>query len=203
MKIGDKVVCVNAGFFCHSANTLTEGQSYYVSDASNVGFVRLTGHGDWWYSCGRFKVSEPALSKWDSRFLDLAARVAGWSKDPSTQVGCVIVDSNHRVLGLGYNGFPRGVDDSLERYADRATKLLMVQHAEANAVLNATTSLAGATAYVTHCCCASCAGTLIQAGVTEVVWKEPTTEFYDRNAASYQAAVQMFSESGVTVRKFT
>ena len=52
---------------------------------------------------------------WDDRFLSLAALVAGWSKDPSTQVGCVIVDPDRRVRGMGYNGFPAGIADTEAR----------------------------------------------------------------------------------------
>ena len=76
------------------------------------------------------------MDNWDKRFLDLAEHVAGWSKDPSTQVGCVIVNDKRVVVGLGYNGFPRGVEDTPERLNDRPTKYLMVQHAEVNAILN-------------------------------------------------------------------
>lgn len=52
------------------------------------------------------------MSKWDSRFMDLARLVAGWSKDPSTQVGAVIVDPDKRIVSTGFNGFPRCVNDA-------------------------------------------------------------------------------------------
>ena len=81
------------------------------------------------------------LTKWDLRFLKLAHHVGQWSKDPSTKVGAVIVDAQRRVLGIGYNGFPRGVDDSPGRYHDRPTKLDMVVHAETNAIMNAVSSV--------------------------------------------------------------
>ena len=55
------------------------------------------------------------MTDWNKRFLDLAGHVAGWSKDPSTKVGAVIVNDDKQVLGLGYNGFPRGVHDCEER----------------------------------------------------------------------------------------
>ncbi len=50
------------------------------------------------------------MSKWADRFMSLAEHVATWSKDPSTQVGCVIVDKQNRVVSLGFNGFPRGIN---------------------------------------------------------------------------------------------
>jgi len=109
--------------------------------------------------------------KWDLRFLDLAYTVEQWSKDPSMKVGSVIVDPSNRVLGLGYNGFPRGVYDTAERYADRhGFKYSAVVHAEVNAILNATGDLQGATLYCsTGVPCPDCAGPIIQAGITRVV----------------------------------
>lgn len=141
------------------------------------------------------------MDKWDKRFLDLAAMVATWSKDPSTQVGCVLVDDHRRVAGMGYNGFPRGVDDSSDRYDDRPTKYLMVQHAEANAVLNAVGKTVGCTAYVTHHPCANCAGLLIQAGVRRIVTFSPAGGIAERFADSFAAASTMFQEAGVELKK--
>lgn len=111
---------------------------------------------------------------WSARFLSLADHIAGWSKDPSTKVGCVIVDKDRRILATGYNGFPRGVADTDFRLNNRSMKHSMIVHAEANAVSAAArngVSLHGATAYVTHPCCAQCAALLSQAGVRRVVHK--------------------------------
>lgn len=139
------------------------------------------------------------MDKWDERFLELAGHVAAWSKDPSTQVGCVLVDDRRRVIGMGYNGFPRGVCDHAERYDDRPTKYLMVQHAEANAVLNSTHDVRGSTAYVTHHPCATCAGLLIQAGVSRIVAHRPEGGIAERFADSFGAAATMFDEAGVSI----
>ena len=59
------------------------------------------------------------MSKWSDRFLALAEHIAEWSQDPSTKVGAVIVDSQKRVVSMGYNGFPRGIKDLPERYKNR------------------------------------------------------------------------------------
>ena len=76
------------------------------------------------------------LDKWDMRFLALAEHVSEWSKDPSTQVGAVITHSrSKRVISLGFNGFPAGVEDTEERLEDRTTKYEMVVHAEQNALM--------------------------------------------------------------------
>jgi len=139
------------------------------------------------------------MLKWHSRFLTLAEHVAAWSKDPSTKVGCVLVDDKRRVVAMGYNGFPRGVEDSAERYDDRNTKYLMVQHAEANAVLNAVGNTEGATAYVTHHPCANCMGLLIQAGVASVITKPVPNALAQRFEDSFAAARAMARDSKVGI----
>ena len=74
---------------------------------------------------------------WDDRYLSLAQQVSTWSKDPSTKVGCVIIDDYGRPVSFGYNGFAKGVDDSESRLLDRPTKLRYTIHAENNAILSA------------------------------------------------------------------
>ena len=58
-------------------------------------------------------------SKWDVRFLELANHISSWSKDPSTKVGCVVVGADREIRSTGFNGFPRGIEDSEDRLADR------------------------------------------------------------------------------------
>jgi dCMP deaminase len=100
--------------------------------------------------------------------LALAKHIAQWSKDPSTKVGCVIADEDHRILSIGFNGFPSGVlDTGLE---DREYKYARVVHAELNALLFARGSVAGATMYVWPMPpCSRCAGPIIQANIVRVV----------------------------------
>lgn len=136
---------------------------------------------------------------WQQRFMEMAELVATWSRDPSTQVGCVIVNPRRQVVSTGFNGFPRGVDDDPARYADRATKYLMVLHAEANAVLQAGGDVRGGTAYVTHPPCAQCAAVLIQAGIEKIVTRAPDAGMAERFRESFGAAEMMLHEVGVTV----
>lgn len=139
----------------------------------------------------------PELLKWDHRFLALADHVAQWSKDPSTKVGAVIVDGQRRVRGLGYNGFPRGVDDLPERLNDRPTKYAFVVHAEANAILSAG-RVEYCTIYTSPLCpCQDCAKLIIQAGITRVVTVKPADAA--RWAESFENAGAMFREANVTV----
>lgn len=139
------------------------------------------------------------LESWDRRFLSLARHISAWSKDPSSKVGCVLVNQQRIVVGMGFNGFPRGVRDLKPRLEDRPTKYLYVQHAEANAVLNAAGPVAGATAYVTHPTCANCTGLLIQAGIRRIVAAAPDAAMAERFAASFAAASAMAKEAGVAM----
>jgi dCMP deaminase len=145
---------------------------------------------------------------WDKRFLSLAEHVAQWSKDPSTKVGAVLVGDNKLVVGLGYNGFARGVHDTDERLNDRPTKYAMVVHAEVNAILMAGEKAKGASLYVwpsfsIPCICHDCCKTAIQAGVKEVVGLPPSPEYAER-AKRWQDSIDisriMCEEAGVGYR---
>lgn len=139
------------------------------------------------------------MTKWDTRFLDLARHIASWSRDPSTQVGCVIVNPARQVVSTGYNGLPRGVADDPARYADRKIKYLMTVHAETNAVLQAGGPVHGGTAYITAPPCSQCAAVLIQAGIARIVTVEPDAGLAERFRDSFAAAELMLHEAGVEV----
>ena len=136
---------------------------------------------------------------WDIRFLELAAMVGGWSKDPGTKVGAVIVRHDRTIASLGYNGFPRGVSDV---YFDREHKLLRTVHAEMNAILSAREPLHGCKLYVTPLCpCANCAGAIIQAGIKHVVARAPA-ETRPEWLLSMDAARQMFFQADVKLETY-
>jgi dCMP deaminase len=138
------------------------------------------------------------MTDWDKRFCSLAEHIAGWSKDPSTKVGAVIVRPNRTIASVGYNGLPRGVCDDPTRLNDRPTKYAMTVHAEANALLSAHDRLDGCTLYVTPLHpCSSCAALIIQAGITRVVAQMPQTP--DHWKDSFATARTMFDEAGVKV----
>lgn len=107
-----------------------------------------------------------ASMKWNHRMLGLARHVASWSKDPSTKVGAVLADEHNRVISLGFNGPPRGADDSP---TSRDRKLRRTIHAENNAILFAQRDLTGTTLYCTHHPCGACAAMIAQAGISRVV----------------------------------
>jgi dCMP deaminase len=134
------------------------------------------------------------MSKWPDRFMALAEHVATWSKDPSTKVGCVIVDKQNRVVSVGFNGFPRGIKDFAERYNDKETKYLFVAHAERNALDNAPLSVEGCTLYSPLLPCNECAKSIIQKGITKVVSYEPEE---DRPHLQWEITKKMFLEAEV------
>jgi dCMP deaminase len=140
---------------------------------------------------------KPITQKWVDRFLDQAALISTWSKDASTKVGCVAV-KDRTIIAQGYNGFPTGVDDSPERYAERELKYKLVVHAERNAVYNAAwngVSLRGAELFVHGLpCCHECAKAVIQSGVSRI-WMRYAPS--DRWTESFEVSKLMFQESGV------
>lgn len=135
---------------------------------------------------------------WDEWFLGMAEYVSKASKDPSTKVGVVIIDDQRRVLGVGYNGFPRGVKDTAERLNDRPSKLSRVVHAELNAILNCAHRPEGATLYLHPGCppCNECAKAVIQAGIKRVVGRPFP---HDRWTESCAIAAEMCREAGVQI----
>ena len=138
------------------------------------------------------------MDKWHSRFMALAKLVASWSSDPSTKVGSCIIDGK-RIVSLGFNGFPSGVDDDEALYTNRETKIRRVQHAEANAMSFAKRDMTGCTLYVTHFPCCQCAGRIIQEGIKRVVTPEPSPDFFERWRGDIAESAIMFSEAGVEV----
>jgi dCMP deaminase len=136
---------------------------------------------------------------WAQRFLRLAEEVASWSKDPKGGVGAVLVDGRKRVIGLGFNGFPDRIPDDPDLLDDPDAKLPRMIHAEVNAVLNATTSVHGATLFTTLAPCAECAKLIIQAGVV-AVYRRPHPEHRHRRwAESFELAETILKEAGVEI----
>lgn len=138
------------------------------------------------------------IDKWHLRFLRLAREVSSWSKDPSTQVGCVLVSPDRRFIHPGYNGLPSGIADTTERLLDRDLKLALTIHAEENAILNARGSVAGYSAYITRHPCARCATKLIQSGVKEVHYLF-VLDFHTRWRDSLSIASAILTEAGVSL----
>ena len=140
---------------------------------------------------------------WDEYYMGVAMLSAQRSKDPSTQVGASIVNRDHKILSMGYNGMPVGCSDDLMAW-DRDggpldTKYLYVCHAELNAILNNDGgSLKDTIIYVTLFPCNECAKAIIQCGIREVVY------WHDKYAdtPAVQASKKMFEMAGVVCRPY-
>lgn len=143
------------------------------------------------------------INKWYLRYLGLAKEVATWSKDPSTQVGAVVVGSKGQILSQGYNGFPRGISDSNKRLNDRDVKLSFIVHAEMNAIYNATysgVSLDGSTIFIHGLpACSECAKGIIQVGIKRVVVSKQCIEARPHWNDSWNKSKAMFAEAGVAI----
>ena len=142
---------------------------------------------------------------WDERFMEMAKLVSSWSKDRSTKVGCVIVGPDREVRSVGYNGFPRNINDDIEERHERPLKYLYAEHAERNAIFNASLmglALRGCTIYINGnhgFPCADCARAIIQTGMTSLVGLQP--DFSNtKYGEEYRNTIEMFQEAGVAFR---
>jgi deoxycytidylate deaminase len=111
-------------------------------------------------------------SEWDEYFMEIAEVVASRSKDPSSKMGCVIVDENKRVVSLGYNGMLQGADESKMTLSERPMKYYFAIHSEMNALIFAKRDLTGCTVYNRVATCENCLKYCLQAGITRFVYKE-------------------------------
>ena len=148
-------------------------------------------------------ISNLSTNKWFKRYLNLAKEVSTWSKDPNTKVGAVVVGSKGQILSQGYNGFPRGINDTAKRLNDRETKLSLVVHAEMNAIFNATysgVSLDKATIFIYGLpACSECAKGIIQVGIKKVVVSKQCIESRPHWNDSWKKSIAMFAEAGIAV----
>jgi dCMP deaminase len=146
-------------------------------------------------------MNDAKQTTWDERFFFLAKHVAQWSRDPSTQVGAVIVGPSNEIRAIGYNGFPRNVEgrpDLLERPA----KYAWIEHAERNAIFTAARvgiSLLGSRMYVSWFPCTDCARAIVQVGIVEVICIEPDWK-NERWSLQFQQAREILAYGAVTVR---
>jgi len=138
--------------------------------------------------------------KWQARFLALTKEIASWSKDLGTKVGSVIVRPDRTICSVGFNGFPRGIEDNPYAIANRDTKLLRTIHAELNAILSAKEPLNGYSIFVwPFQPCSQCAAAIIQSGIKDVYCPFLCHSSNDRWSESFKAALQMLDEANVRV----
>ncbi len=155
---------------------------------------------------------EKSRISWDQYFMGLALLSAQRSKDARTKIGACVIDAHNRIIGIGYNGFPRGCPDDEFPNAGRfdeagnalplqETKLAYVVHAEANAILNSMgRDMQWATLYCAMPPCHECAKLIIQVGIKRVVYlSSPTYEQKD----SFIISKRMFQVAGVICEAYS
>jgi dCMP deaminase len=147
-----------------------------------------------------------SVPSWDQYYLTICNHVASRSKDPNTQLGCVIVGPAHEIRSTGYNSLPRGIRDDVPERLQRPTKYFWMEHAERNAIYNsarAGTSTEGCSIYVQIMPCMDCARAIVQAGIKEVVISRErmarySSEQYD---AQFRDVETLLQEAGVQFRQ--
>ena len=144
---------------------------------------------------------------WDEYYLNICGVVATRSKDPHTQVGCIIAGPAHEIRSTGYNSLPRGIRDDVAERLERPTKYLWMEHAERNAIYNAArcgTTLEGCTIYIELMPCMDCARAIVQAGIREVVVSRDrmgqySSDYYDEH---FRMVEVLFQEASIKLRQF-
>lgn len=139
---------------------------------------------------------------WEQYYFNLVKVIAEKSKDPNTKVGCLIVDpTSHRILATGYNGFPAGIPETIERWT-RPVKYDYVVHAEANAIASAARfgiQLQGSTIFVSLFPCIECTKLIVSAGIKEVIaCSKPIGDIKDRSWVTHIATAEtILEEAGI------
>ena len=138
---------------------------------------------------------------WDTFFMQMALTVASKSKDRSRKIGCVIVGKDNEVRSIGFNGFPRDVDDDNDARHDRPEKYAWTEHAERNAIYNAARvgiPTDNCILYTTWFPCIDCARGVVQSGIKKVITFEP--ELNDPQwGESFSKVLELFDEAGILV----
>lgn len=141
-------------------------------------------------------------TSWDECFMRIAHVISERSKDPSTQAGGVVVDQNNVVLGIGYNGFPRGIESDQLPWERQGgfleTKYAFVCHAEENAIYNSNTKTTGCKIYCTLFPCNECVKTIIQNGIKEVIYE--SDKYHDVDA--FRAGRILLEKAGIVCRQY-
>lgn len=142
------------------------------------------------------------MTDWHARFMELAKYVGQWSKDRSTQVGCVIVGPYKEIRSIGYNSFPRGLDDEVEARHTRPEKYKWTEHAERNALYAAArigVPVDGCTMYLPWFPCMDCARAIVQSGISTLVAFQPDLN-HPQWGDDFRMAIALLREAGVEVR---
>lgn len=135
----------------------------------------------------------------DEHFMELARNTAKESQEPSTKVGCVIVDKNNNIVSVGCNNY--AIDRSSEYSTDeKPMRYLISVHAEMRALISAGRSIKDCKLYVTHAPCENCLKHLIVAGVSEIIYEHLLTNTGFISDEGHEAIVRMMKASKIINR---
>lgn len=140
--------------------------------------------------------------KWAGRLLKLANDISTWSKDESTKVGAVITTEEGEPVSWGFNGMPKGIDDTIPERHIRPLKYKWMCHAERNAMdLAPKGDLSGCVMFVTFSPCSGCAQSIIQRKLRTVVIDSSGTvdKVPERWTEDMTVALEMLKEAGVNI----
>jgi dCMP deaminase len=146
------------------------------------------------------------IPNWDRYFLDMVRAISTRSKDPDTQLGCVIVGPDREIRSTGYNSFVRGLNDQVPERQLRPEKYWWIEHAERNAIYNAArtgTSLLGCSLYLPCLPCVDCARAIVSVGIKEVVNSAQQVSAWSSKQQwrpHFDRIVPMFAECGIIMR---
>lgn len=135
---------------------------------------------------------------WYKRYLEVAKTYAGFSKDPSTTTGAVVVDSGRRIVCAAFNGIPQKLKDTDERLNNRELKLKYILHAEESALIMSKSDLINCTIFVHPLPpCMRCALLIIQSGITKVVAPKLSGGLLERWGDSVNVSRELFKEANI------
>lgn len=138
---------------------------------------------------GKMQNKISSQTEWDEYFMGIAERVAVRSKDPSSKLGCVIVDERRRPVSFGYNGMIQGADETKMTLSERPMKYYFVIHSEMNALLFAGRDVTGCTVYNMIATCENCLKYCLQAGIKRFVYKELRVKSYQNKKARTMTSI--------------
>lgn len=136
----------------------------------------------------------------NEKYINIAKAVSLLSKDPTTQVGAIILGPSGEGGPWGYNGAPRGCAADTDDRSVRPEKYFWFEHAERNCIYAAARmgfSTVGCSLVVTHAPCMDCARAIVQAGIVKVIIPEPSIEFFQRWEDHIARMTELFIECGV------
>ncbi len=114
---------------------------------------------------------------WKDLMIGLAYFISTRSHDAETQCGAVICNNDNEIISTGYNGFIRGIDDTVLPNV-RPEKYEFMIHSEKNAILNCARQgrpTKDTIIYVTGKPCLGCLQDIWQAGIKKVIHSNQQT----------------------------